>query len=112
MQKVIDMGTQLQYFDEYKKKLQRMVGKKRMEYIINNAAVVISCGTNDIVYTYVPDYLPQQPDKVAAYLHLMLDHNHEFIQVIIYSVLTSNPNESYTKVRQRINFTNKYDEKR
>lgn len=81
MQKVVDMSTQLQYFDEYKKKLQRVVGKKRMEYIIKNAAYVISCGTNDIIYTYGPDFLPLQPDNVANYQQFMLQQCKWFLQV-------------------------------
>ncbi|KNA21447.1 hypothetical protein SOVF_043080, partial [Spinacia oleracea] len=81
--KVVDMSTQLQYFDEYKKKLQRVVGKKRMEYIIKNAAYVISCGTNDIIYTYGPDFLPLQPDNVANYQQFMLQQCKWFLQAII-----------------------------
>lgn len=82
MQKVIDLETQLQYFEEYKNKLKDMVGKKKMEYIIKNAAYVISCGTNDLVYTYGPLDLRLVPDDaVSAYLHFMLERSKWFLQI-------------------------------
>ncbi|XP_057247272.1 GDSL esterase/lipase At5g45960 [Beta vulgaris subsp. vulgaris] len=82
--KVIDLETQLQYFEEYKNKLKGMVGKKKMEYIIKNAAYVISCGTNDLVYTYGPLDLRLVPDDaISAYLHFMLERSKWFLQSLL-----------------------------
>ncbi|KAL2931754.1 hypothetical protein RDABS01_037164 [Bienertia sinuspersici] len=78
--KVIDLEAQLQYLDEYKQKLEQLIGKEKMEYNIKNAAFVISCGTNDLVYTYGLDYLPLEPENVASYLQLMLNRNKLFLE--------------------------------
>ncbi|XP_057538505.1 GDSL esterase/lipase At5g45960-like [Amaranthus tricolor] len=82
--KVIDLTTQVQYFDEYKKKVEHLIGKKEMEKIVSNAAFIISCGTNDIVYTYglVP-YLSLVSDSISPYLRFMIKQSKWLIQELI-----------------------------
>ncbi|CAO2842918.1 unnamed protein product [Amaranthus hypochondriacus] len=82
--KVIDLTMQVQYFDEYKKKVEHLIGKKEMEKIVSNAAFIISCGTNDLIYTYglVPD-LSLVSDSISTYLRFMLKQSKWLIQELI-----------------------------
>ncbi|XP_057538258.1 GDSL esterase/lipase At5g45960-like [Amaranthus tricolor] len=84
---VIDLAKQLQYFDEYKTKVEQIIGHERMERIIKHAAFVVSCGTNDIVFRYgtrnTSFQLPDHDDEISAYLHFLLRQSKLFLQDLI-----------------------------
>ncbi|KAL3011217.1 hypothetical protein AAZX31_07G187600 [Glycine max] len=78
---VIPIAKQLEYFKEYKQRLEGMLGKKRTEYHINNALFFISAGTNDYVINYFS--LPIRRKTYTTpltYGHFLLQHIKDFIQ--------------------------------
>ncbi|KAK9706751.1 hypothetical protein RND81_07G149600 [Saponaria officinalis] len=80
---VIDMSKQLEYFDEYKKRIKSMIGKKRMNELMKRSAFVISCGSNDIIYTYGLVDSPLQPYTSPTYLRFLLDQSISFVQGLL-----------------------------
>ncbi|XP_074269881.1 GDSL esterase/lipase At5g45960-like [Silene latifolia] len=77
---VMDMSKQLELLDEYKIKIKSMIGKRRMKDLLKRSIFVISCGTNDIMYTLgIVDSI-LQPYTAPTYLHFMLDKSKSFIQ--------------------------------
>ncbi|KAL9232139.1 hypothetical protein vseg_007279 [Gypsophila vaccaria] len=80
---VVDMPKQLQYFDEYKMRVESVVGETRMKEIIKESVFVISCGTNDVVFTYGLLDSPLQPYTSPTYLHFLLHQSNSFIQGLL-----------------------------
>ncbi|KAH9611634.1 hypothetical protein KSS87_016094 [Heliosperma pusillum] len=77
---VIDMSKQLEYLEEYKIKVKNMIGEKRMKDLMKSSVFVISCGTNDIMYTLGGVHSLLQPYTAPTYLHFMLEKTKSFIQ--------------------------------
>jgi len=80
-QNVIPISKQLQYFGEYKKRLESANGKQRTEDHINKAIFIISAGTNDFVVNYFSLPIRRQRFTVPAYHQFLLQHLQDFIQV-------------------------------
>ncbi|KAL3727955.1 hypothetical protein ACJRO7_032667 [Eucalyptus globulus] len=49
---IIGMYTQLQYFEEYQKRVSALVGAERTHQLVNQALVLITVGGNDFVNNY------------------------------------------------------------
>ncbi|KAJ0080926.1 hypothetical protein Patl1_10613 [Pistacia atlantica] len=79
-QSVIDMAKQLEYFKEYKRRVQTTIGKQRMENHIKKAGFLISSGTNDFMVNYFSLPLRRQTFTVSAYQQFMLQTATQFIQ--------------------------------
>lgn len=77
---VIQITKQLEYFREYKTKLELAIGKKRTENHIRNAVVIISAGTNDFVINYFIFPVRRQRYTVANYQHFLLQNLRQFLQ--------------------------------
>ncbi|KAJ8430658.1 hypothetical protein Cgig2_000251 [Carnegiea gigantea] len=45
----MDLAKQLEYFRQYKTRLEKKIGRKRTRYIINKGVFIVSAGTNDVV---------------------------------------------------------------
>ncbi|KAL5728072.1 hypothetical protein ACHQM5_001195 [Ranunculus cassubicifolius] len=80
---VISMQNQLEYFKEYKARLQKVMGKEQMENHIYKAVFYISCGTNDFGATYfnmrhgqysIEDYQKFIVWNTRTFLQGLLDH--------------------------------------
>ncbi|KAF8645968.1 hypothetical protein HU200_066061 [Digitaria exilis] len=57
---IIRIGDQLQYFQEYQRKLRALVGPEQARQVVNQALVLITLGGNDFVNNYfyaLPDYV-------------------------------------------------------
>ncbi|XP_031266670.1 GDSL esterase/lipase At5g45960 [Pistacia vera] len=77
---VIDMAKQLEYFKEYKRRVQTTIGKQRMENHIKKAGFLISSGTNDFMVNYFSLPFRRQTFTVSAYQQFMLRTATQFIQ--------------------------------
>ncbi|KAK1401587.1 hypothetical protein POM88_001192 [Heracleum sosnowskyi] len=49
---VISLSQQLEYFKQYKGKLEAKIGKERTNHVITNALFIICAGTNDFIVNY------------------------------------------------------------
>ncbi|KAJ0797011.1 putative triacylglycerol lipase [Helianthus annuus] len=49
---VISLNKQLEYFKEYKIRMERLVGKEDAHRIVENAVFILSMGTNDFLQNY------------------------------------------------------------
>lgn len=56
---VISLNKQLEYFTEYKNRLEKLVGEEHARNIVDNAVYVLSMGTNDFLQNYYFD--PTRP---------------------------------------------------
>ncbi|XP_031131979.1 GDSL esterase/lipase At5g45960-like [Ipomoea triloba] len=79
----ISLDTQLEYFREYKKKLESEIGEEKTKSIVSNAAFLISAGTNDMVINYYATPFRRRSYTVAEYHQYLLQLTQEFIQDLI-----------------------------
>ncbi|KAK4421186.1 GDSL esterase/lipase [Sesamum alatum] len=77
---VISVQRQLEYFKEYKAKLEAGIGKERTKTLISKAAFLVSAGTNDIVLNYFATPFRRQTYDIAGYQEFLLQHVKQFIQ--------------------------------
>ncbi|KAK7362757.1 hypothetical protein VNO77_04878 [Canavalia gladiata] len=77
---VIPITKQLEYFREYKKRLEDMLGRKRSENHINNALFFISAATNDYVINYFSLPIRQKSYTALTYGQFLLQHVKDLIQ--------------------------------
>ncbi|KAL4281154.1 hypothetical protein GQ457_03G036560 [Hibiscus cannabinus] len=77
---VISLPKQLEYFKEYKKRMQSAIGKERMEAIIKGAVFLVSCGTNDFVVNYFTLPIRRKNYTVSAYQQLVLQNLKQVLQ--------------------------------
>ena len=80
-QNVIDIPKQVEYFKEYKKRLELAIGKEKMEKHIKKAGFVISAGTNDFVVNYFIIPIRRNTYTVSAYQQFVFQKAKELIQV-------------------------------
>lgn len=84
LQQAIPLSGQLEYFKEYKSKLNELVGGNKSEYIVKEALYVLSAGTADFLQNY---YLSSSlkkaytPDQYASFLASSFSN---FVKVIFY----------------------------
>ncbi|KAB2081923.1 hypothetical protein ERO13_A05G157400v2 [Gossypium hirsutum] len=77
---VISLPKQLEYFKEYKKRLQSAIGNRRTEAIIKEAVFLISCGTNDFVVNYFTLPIRRKSYTVSAYQQFVLQSFKQVLQ--------------------------------
>ncbi|KAE8707560.1 GDSL esterase/lipase [Hibiscus syriacus] len=77
---VISLPKQLEYFKEYKNRLQSAIGKKRMEAIIKEAVFLVSCGTNDFVVNYFTLPIRRKNYTASAYQQFVLQNLKQVLQ--------------------------------
>ncbi|WRX26507.1 GDSL lipase/esterase - like 10 [Theobroma cacao] len=77
---VVSIPKQVEYFKEYKKRLQSAIGKKRMEHIIQNAVFLVSAGTNDFVVNYFTIPIRRKNYTVSAYQQFILQNVKQLLQ--------------------------------
>lgn len=82
-QKAIQMRQQLQYFEEYKAKLEKEIGSKQAQQQIKEAVFYINAGSEDFALNYFQDGngLPSIP--LPEYERLLLNLTQQFIQVCV-----------------------------
>ncbi|XP_019095560.1 PREDICTED: GDSL esterase/lipase At5g45960-like [Camelina sativa] len=77
---VLDIPTQLEYFKEYKRKLESKMGKERMKKHIEEALFVVSAGTNDFVISYFIVPIRRKTFTIEAYQQFVISNLKQFIQ--------------------------------
>ncbi|KAJ8430661.1 hypothetical protein Cgig2_000254 [Carnegiea gigantea] len=77
---VMDLVEQLEYFRQYKKRLEEKIGRKRTRYIISKGVFIVSAGTNDVVDVFGITPLPLQSQIPTTYLDFLLKHFKWFMQ--------------------------------
>ncbi|CAK9148213.1 unnamed protein product [Ilex paraguariensis] len=80
---VIPMSKQLEYFREYKCKLELAIGKRRTTMLINKAAFIVSAGTNDFVVNYFGTPIRRQSYTVSGYQQFLMQLVRQFIQGLL-----------------------------
>ncbi|KAF9616271.1 hypothetical protein IFM89_029047, partial [Coptis chinensis] len=127
---VIPIQKQLEYFTEYKARLEDVMGAEKLENHIRRAGFVVSCGTNGFAANYfsvpnrraqynVTDYQNFLLQKTRNFLQGLLDHGAQKIGIVgvppigcLPIVITTNSNnaishrgciESYSSVAKKYN---------
>ncbi|KAF5473026.1 hypothetical protein F2P56_009672 [Juglans regia] len=77
---VIPISKQLEYFRDYKKRLESSTGKQRTKAHIKNALFVVSAGTNDFVVNYFALPTRRKSYTVSSYQQFLLQQCKELIQ--------------------------------
>ncbi|KAI3466716.1 hypothetical protein Pfo_023379 [Paulownia fortunei] len=77
---VIPIQKQLEYFKEYKTKLEVAIGKERTKTLISKAAFLISAGTNDIVINYFGTPFRRKTYNITSYQQFLLQNVQQFMQ--------------------------------
>ncbi|KAL7102833.1 hypothetical protein ACP275_08G142900 [Erythranthe tilingii] len=77
---VNSIQKQLEYFKEYKRKLETAIGKERTKTLISKAAFIISAGTNDFVVNYFGTPFRRRNYDIATYQQFLLQNVLQFIQ--------------------------------
>ncbi|KAL9269869.1 GDSL esterase/lipase-like protein [Drosera capensis] len=78
---VITMQKQLEYFREYKAKIEKLVGKEKSRHIIENAAYIVSAGANDFAFNYyLPPLMSRRNLSVEQYQPFLLQIAQDFVQ--------------------------------
>ncbi|KAH6833941.1 GDSL-like Lipase/Acylhydrolase superfamily protein [Perilla frutescens var. hirtella] len=80
---VISMEKQLEYFKEYKLRMEAAIGKEGTKSLISKAAFLISVGTNDIVINYYGTPFRRKTYDITSYLHFLLQNIEQFIQALM-----------------------------
>ncbi|KAF5206145.1 GDSL esterase/lipase [Thalictrum thalictroides] len=80
---VIPVQQQLEFFKQYKAKLESAMGTAQMESHIQNAVFVISCGTNDLAANYFISPVRRGQYSIAQYQNLMLQNAKTFLQGLL-----------------------------
>lgn len=76
---VIPIPKQLEYFREYKRKLEGKIGKERSLTLIKKAAFLISAGTNDFAISYFFTQIQQRTYTIVGYQQFLF---HQLLQLI------------------------------
>ncbi|WCJ27130.1 GDSL esterase/lipase At5g45960 [Euphorbia peplus] len=77
---VVPISKQMEYFKEYKKRIEEAIGKARMEDHIKRALYIISAGTNDFVVNYFTLPIRRKTFSLPAYEHFILHNSLQFLQ--------------------------------
>ncbi|KAL5715883.1 hypothetical protein ACHQM5_017645 [Ranunculus cassubicifolius] len=80
---VISLEKQLEYFKEYKARMELVMGKEKMEEHIGKSGYVISAGTNDFVVTYFSLPSRRKQYSVVQYEDYVLQNTRNFIQELL-----------------------------
>lgn len=82
------MEKQLEYFKEYKRRLENSIGKEKTKLLISKAAFIISAGTNDFAVNYFnTPFRRQKYYNVSQYQQFLMQMVQQFIQVSIYNII-------------------------
>ncbi|XP_022140097.1 GDSL esterase/lipase At5g45960-like [Momordica charantia] len=79
---VVSISTQVEYFKEYKQRLEAAIGKQRTKNHIKNTVFFISAGTNDFVITYFTSPLRRKTFTLSAYQQFIIQQITQFFQAL------------------------------
>ncbi|XP_006350140.1 GDSL esterase/lipase At2g31540-like [Solanum tuberosum] len=80
---VISMKEELEYFKEYLSKIKDIVGgnSSEVERIVNGALVIVSAGTNDLIFNFYDLPNRRLQFSLSGYQDFLLDKVQSFIKV-------------------------------
>ncbi|GMH05487.1 hypothetical protein Nepgr_007327 [Nepenthes gracilis] len=78
--KVIPMQKQLEYFKEYRSRIEQVIGKDKATQLVERALFLIVAGTNDFVLNYYAVPFRRVTFTVPQYQLFVLQIVHQFIQ--------------------------------
>ncbi|CAM8934119.1 unnamed protein product [Rhodiola kirilowii] len=84
---VLPISKQLEYFREYRSKMERLIGKREMDHIINRSIFAISAGTNDFGINYFLLPVRRKSYTVSEYQQYLVGHLQQLIKVISHYAL-------------------------
>ncbi|KAJ9690562.1 hypothetical protein PVL29_012954 [Vitis rotundifolia] len=76
----IEIPKQVEYFKEYRKRLELAIGKERTDNLIKKAIFVISAGTNDLVVNYFTLPVRRKSYTISGYQHFLMQQVEQLIQ--------------------------------
>lgn len=88
-QNVVPLLKQLEYFQEYRKRLEDAIGKEKTDDLIRRAVFLVSAGTNDFALNYFTARLRRLNFSIPDYEKFVLQHEREFIQVKLINQTTT-----------------------
>lgn len=90
---IIRMYRQLEYFQEYQRRVAAIVGEGRARQLVNQALVLITVGGNDFVNNYylVPFSARSRQYPLPDYVKYLISEYKKLLQVCILSILYINP---------------------
>lgn len=68
-------------FKEYKNKIKKAVGEKRMEMIITKSVYIVCIGSDDIANTYAQSPFRSAEYDIPSYTDLLASYASNFLQV-------------------------------
>ncbi|KAL1829664.1 hypothetical protein ACET3Z_008076 [Daucus carota] len=80
---VISLSQQLEYFKEYKKRLEAGIGKERTKHVIENALFIVCAGTNDFIVNYYTIPIRRRSYDLHAYMDFLLKQVHQFMEDLL-----------------------------
>ncbi|PIA31941.1 hypothetical protein AQUCO_04700064v1 [Aquilegia coerulea] len=80
---VIPVQIQLEFFKDYKAKLEGAMGTDNVESHIQNAIFFISCGTNDLAANYFVSAVRHSQYSITDYQNLMLQNAKKILQGLL-----------------------------
>lgn len=82
------MPKQMEYFREYKSRVELQIGKERTEVLVKNAIYVISAGTNDFAFNYFGvSKVRRYSYSIPRYYQFLVQQIQQFIQVSSWNLL-------------------------
>uniref|UniRef100_M1AD44 GDSL esterase/lipase n=1 Tax=Solanum tuberosum TaxID=4113 RepID=M1AD44_SOLTU len=83
---VISMKEELEYFKEYLSKIKDIVGgnSSEVERIVNGALVIVSAGTNDLIFNFYDLPNRRLQFSLSGYQDFLLDKVQSFIKELYY----------------------------
>lgn len=85
--KVIDLPTQLKYFEDVEKSLVDKLGRAEAEEIISNAVYFISIGSNDYMGGYLGNPKMQELHPPQEYIGMVVGNLTQTIQVSFFPLI-------------------------
>lgn len=81
---IIRINRQLQYFEEYQKKLSDLIGASQAEMRVNQALVLITLGGNDFVNNYylIPYSFRSRQFALPDYVRYLISEYYKILQVV------------------------------
>lgn len=79
------MFSQLDYFEEYQRRVRGITGAKRARQLVNKALVLITVGGNDFVNNYylVPNSVRSRQYQLPDYVRYLISEYRKLLMVII-----------------------------
>ncbi|XP_031398124.1 GDSL esterase/lipase At5g45960-like [Punica granatum] len=80
---VVPLQKQLEYFQEYRERLEGAIGKEKTDDLIKRSMFLLSAGTNDFALNYFTAQLRRMSFSASNYEKFVLQHFKGFIQGLL-----------------------------